>query len=165
LKNTILLFLLFQFFNQIFTQDSIKLKSEFNVELKSQHNLTLFKNRFQCIECEISEVPDNPFFHFAIYSGMTNKIILNSKYILETGIFIEQRSYSGGNTTVQNNVIFPKIKFSASDSFLINKRRFYYKIVGGDFWNENINDFLRIYNIDYQASQFEIVSANCTAPL
>lgn len=156
MKIIILLLLLSTIIHPIFNQDSIKLKHDITLEFKSQHNIPIFRNRLECIDCEFNKVPDNPFFHFAVYSGVINKFELNKKYVLETGIFMEQRSYSGGNSTLVNNLFFPKIKFSAMDTFSLKKLRCYYKVVGGDFWNENINDFLRIYNLDYQASQFEI---------
>lgn len=79
---------------------------------------------------------------------------LNENYSFETGIYLEERSYSGGNNTLANLVVFPKILISAKERFANNK--YTLRIKGGDFWNEDIDDILRIYNIDYQGLFTEI---------
>ncbi len=85
-----------------FTQDSIRMDSEFYIETKGQHNLAAFFNDFDCIGCTTGRVQDYPFFHLAIYTGIEHKLKLNNKYTLVTGLYLEERSHSGGNNTLSN---------------------------------------------------------------
>ncbi len=132
-------------------QDSLKIDSELAFELKGQHVIAALSDNFECYNCFFNQVTDNPFHHFAIYSGVSHRLTLANKYKIETGLFIEERSFSGGSNTVSNWFVFPKIKIEARDSIRLFNRLVALEIKGGDFWNEDVFDILRFYNIDYQA--------------
>ncbi len=131
------------------SQDSLHVSSEFSVETKGQHNIAALNQNFDCINCRSRVVSDNPIHHLGIYAGVNHDLVLNKKYSLNTGLYLEERSHSGGNNTLSNLVIFPRIVLEANDSISKNGK-FRYSIKGGDLWDEDINDMLRIYNIDYQ---------------
>ena len=153
----ILFFLTFLHVQIIFAQDSLLIETSLTNELKGQHNLFEFTNRnIQDINFKGQNIPDNLMYHFAIYNGLTLQTIINKKYHLETGIFMEERSFSGGSNTVKNWVFFPKITFTVRDTLNIGKQtiRLYGK--GGDFWAEDMSDIIRFYNIDFQASDIRI---------
>lgn len=134
-------------------QDSIKLVSTLSVETKGAGILVDFQeaqNNIECISCVFETISDNPINHFAIYSGLTHRLTLNDKFKFETGIFLEERSFSGGSNTVDNWIAFPKILISGVDTFAFGSRKLQYKLMGGDLWNYDSDDILRIHNLDYQ---------------
>ncbi|HMU06173.1 MAG TPA: hypothetical protein PJ990_21210, partial [Saprospiraceae bacterium] len=136
-------------------QDSLLIETSLTNELKGQHNLYEFTNRnIQDINIKSQNITDNPMYHFAIYNGLALQTKVNKKYHLETGIFMEERSFSGGSNTVKNWVFFPKITFTIRDTLNIGKQtiRLYGK--GGDFWAEDMSDVIRFYNIDFQAADY-----------
>jgi hypothetical protein len=148
----ILFFMTFLHVQIIFAQDSLLIETSMTNELKGQHNLLAITNRdIQDINFKGQTIPDNPMYHFAIYNGITLHTKINKKYHFETGIFMEERSFSGGSNTVKNWVLFPKITFTVRDTLNIGRQtmRFYGK--GGDFWAEDMSDIIRFYNIDFQA--------------
>ncbi|PCJ66830.1 MAG: hypothetical protein COA58_05060 [Bacteroidetes bacterium] len=147
-----LLFILLVTLNScfLFGKDSTRLDSKISFDLKGQHVLSALNTNTQCYNCIFTRVQDNPFHHFAIYSGITHELTLNNKYTIQTGVYLEERSFSGGNNTLANIVIFPKIQLSSIDTIHIFKKDIITTIKGGDFWNEDVNDMLRIYNLDYQ---------------
>lgn len=137
-----------------FGQDSIRLDSELSIQTRGQHNLSAVASKFDCFQCPGDMVADNPFFHLAVFTGIDHKLTLNHKYSLETGLYLEERSYSGGSNTISNWVVFPKIVLQTLDTFRLGSRQIGVRIRGGDFWNEDVSDILRLYNIDYQALSF-----------
>ena len=151
---TIITTLLLTSFITCFSQDTLSLKSSLSVNLKGQHNLAAFVDNLECYHCPQNQITDNPLHHLGIYLGLTHKLTINNKYIIESGIFTEERSYSGGNNTLSNLIFFPKIKIEANDTIRLFKQKFRTKIKGGDFWDEDVDDILRLYNIDYHALQF-----------
>lgn len=139
----------------LFCQDSLLVETELSNECQGQHNLAAiakggiggvrqFNNSNRIIS-------NNPIFHFAVYNGIVLKTTLNKKYSIETGLFMEERSYSHGNNTLSNLIIFPKLKLSSLDTFKIANRKISTHIIAGDFWNEDFQDIIRFYNIDFQA--------------
>lgn len=153
----IILILMLLFANRNLAQDSLLIETSLTNELKGQHNLLAFTNRdIRDLNIKGQTIPDHPMYHFAIYNGMTFHTKINKKYHFETGIFMEERSFSGGSNTVKNWVFFPKITFTVQDTLSIRKQtiRFYGK--GGDFWAEDMSDIIRFYNIDFQASDVRI---------
>ncbi len=132
-------------------QDTLQIESQLSLNIKGQHNIAAFVNDNSCLNCFFGEILDNPIHHFAIYSGLIHDLKINNKYSIQTGIFAEERSHSGGNNTLSNLVFFPKIKIEALDTLQINQTKICSKIMGGDFWDEDLDDILRLYNIDYQA--------------
>jgi hypothetical protein len=136
-------------------QDSLLIETEIRNECQGQHNIAAIAKggiggtkQFNSINGIIS---DNPIFHFAIYNGAVLKTTLNKKYSMETGLFMEERSFSHGNNTLSNLVFFPKIKLGLIDTFTIAKCKINTSIKAGDFWNEDFQDIIRFYNIDFQA--------------
>ena len=75
--------------------------------------------------------------------------VLNDKYSVLTGLYLEERSYSGGNNTLDNLVVYPRIVLQVEDDLTKNGNIGYW-VKGGDLWNEDVGDILRLYNIDYQ---------------
>ncbi len=153
MKNKTLIIIILVVLNSMSSlgQDSIRIDSELSIITKGQHNLSALVNNFDCFHCITGEVEDNPFFHLGVYTGIDYKLTLNEKFILETGLYLEERSYSGGNNTIANWVLFPRIKITAEDTLRINNEKLLFSITGGDFWDEDVNDMLRLYNIDYHA--------------
>jgi hypothetical protein len=148
-----LLFLVYQGIGQ----DSLRLDSQFDIDIKGQHILSaLMETPIESIGASSRIVSDNPFHHFAIYAGLNYKGTLAKKFSFETGLYLEERSFSRGNNTLEPLVIFPRIKISAADSFRIGSQLFKYNISAGDTWNEDFNDILRIYNIDFQGLQARV---------
>ena len=149
--------------NPLISQDTTKLVSTFSIETKGAGILVSYKearNDIECISCLFETISDNPINHFAIYSGLTHKLTINEKFIFETGIFLEERSFSGGNNTVSNWAVYPKILLSGRDTLNIANRAIQYKLMGGDFWNQDFDDMLRIHNLDYQGLNGELTFKN-----
>ncbi|MCG8331102.1 MAG: hypothetical protein MI974_25640 [Chitinophagales bacterium] len=134
----------------VYGQDSIKVESAISIETKGTGLLKTSKGNVECITCLLENIQDNPFYHFAIYSGITHKLSINESHYIETGIFLEERSFSGGSNTIDNWVVYPKILLTGKDTFEILNRSIAYKLSGGDFWNEDFDDMLRIHNLDFQ---------------
>ena len=137
--------------SDIYSQDTLKLESLLSIELNGQHNLSAFVDNFDCYHCPTGRVQDNPLYHFAIYLGVTNRLIINDNYSLETGLFAEERNHSGGNNTLSNIVLFPKILMKARDTLHSISSHLSTSFKGGDYWDEDVSDILRLYNIDYHA--------------
>jgi hypothetical protein len=104
-----------------FGQDSLLIETEISNECQGQHNLAAIAKGgiggVRQFNNSSSVITDNPIFHFAIYNGTILKTTLNKKYSIETGLFMEERSYSHGNNTLSNLIIFPKIKLGVIDTF------------------------------------------------
>ena len=164
--STILIFLLLIINSlQVQAQDKTEIISSFDLETKGAGILVSYtnaRNDIECISCVLQTISDNPINHFAIYSGLTHKLTINRKFEFETGVFVEERSFSGGSNTMDNWVIYPKILLSGSDSIEFLNRDFRYKLMGGDFWNQDFDDFLRIHNLDYQGLNGELGFKNYT---
>ena len=118
-------------------------------EVKAKHMLEVHENK-SCFDCPFNDISDNPFRHQAIYGGVNLNSNIKNKYFAELGIYLEERSFSGGSNTVNNWAIFPKLKFHSIDSFKIGGKEIVNKNLGGDLWDEDFDDILRIYNFDAQ---------------
>ena len=77
-------------------------------------------------------------------------ILLNKKYDFDVGLLFEQRGFSFGNYTRSNLVVIPYLNFTTTDTFNFLGKRLKHNLKGGDFWNEDVSDIIRLYNIDYQ---------------
>lgn len=153
------------FINALSAQATTKVVSSFDLETRGAGILVSEKDRLngiECISCPFERISDNPINHFAIYSGLTHKLTINNKFEVETGLFLEERSFSGGSNTIDNWVVYPKILISGNDSLVVFDRKFRYKLMGGDFWNQDFNDMLRIHNLDYQGLNGELGYKNYT---
>jgi len=144
-------FILISFHTFSSAQDSLKIDSHISIVSKGQHNLSALASNRDCWHCPRGTIDDNPFFHLAVYTGIDYSLVLNDKITVETGLYLEERSYSGGNNTLSNIVIFPKLLFKTEDTFSVRSKSIGYYLKGGDLWDEDLNDFLRIHNVDYQA--------------
>ena len=140
----------------IFSQDSIKIESLLSVETRGTGLLASGYTNFDCITCLFETISDNPIHHFAIYSGLTHTLSVNDKFHFETGVFLEERSFSGGSNTLANWVVYPKILLTGIDTISFLNQSISYKLSGGDFWAEDFNDMLRIHNMDYQGLLAEL---------
>ena len=139
-----------------FGQDSTKVESTLNIETKGTGIWVSGRQNIECITCLFNHVRDNPFHHFAIYSGITHTLSVNDAFHFETGVFLEERSFSGGNNTLANWVVYPKIVLTGTDTLNLFNQKIEYKLSGGDFWNQDFDDMLRIYNLDYQGLLSEL---------
>lgn len=142
-----------------FCQDSLLVETEISNECQGQHNLAAIARGgtggIKQLNNSNNIISDNPIFHFAVYNGTVLKTTLNKKYSIETGLFMEERSYSHGNNTLSNLVIFPKFKLSAIDTVQMANCKIITNIKAGDFWNEDFQDIIRFYNIDFQALEVD----------
>jgi hypothetical protein len=76
--------------HQGFSQDSLRLDSQFDIDIKGQHVLSaLMQNPIQSIGASSRIVSDNPFHHFTIYAGLNYKGTLAKKFSFETGLYLE----------------------------------------------------------------------------
>lgn len=154
--------IIFIFFSQsLFSQTDTLYKSKNNRSLTAsfegvaRHNL--ISVGYETFNSSISpKVTDNPFVHMAIYSSMNLQYDYQNKYEFNFSLVAEERSASGGNNFLNNIVLFPKITLSVNDTFEILKKKFSVKGRFGDMWNEDWDDRLRIYNIDFQALDLSI---------
>ncbi|MBK8109280.1 MAG: hypothetical protein IPK46_02545 [Saprospiraceae bacterium] len=136
-------------FASAMSKDTLKFQHFFNFEARAKHNI--YGNQKETINSLIGKyTTDNPFTHMGIYSSLNYQAKYNA-YHFDIRLLSEERSQSGGNNFIGNLRVFPKITFSFLDSFqLFND---YIEVTGmaGDFWDEDIGDNLRFYNIDYNA--------------
>ena len=57
-------------------------------------------------------------------------------------------------------MVFPKILIEGRDTLKIFNKEYSFYVKGGDFWNEDVQDMLRLFNIDYQAIIAEVSGKN-----
>lgn len=72
-----------------------------------------------------------------------------NKYSADVGIFFEQRNHSAGNNTLDHLILYPRITFRVKDTLTISNLNIKFDAVAGDMWDEDYNDILRFYNIDF----------------
>lgn len=99
---------------------------------------------------------DNPFTHLALFSSFNYYASYNKKYFIDARILAEQRSHSGGNNYIGNLVLFPMFKFTFIDTFSIFNKNIAINGKGGDLWNEDWLDNLRLYNIDFNGLDLNV---------
>ncbi len=144
-------------------QDSTKWNTNFQFELKGQHifsnaDRSFFKDEFiQSVRRQNNPGYDNyfgftgnPFSHYATYAGVFFNSSYQKKYHIDLGAYLEQRSFSGGSNNVSNIFWFPKIVLSVEDTLAIFKIKFPITLKVGDFYQPALDDFIRIYNTDFQ---------------
>lgn len=131
-------------FSNLFAQDSLDFSIPIKYELRGKH----VTNSHGAKTKRNLEIPDNPIRHFAIYGGVSFKPSYKQKYAVELGLYAEERNHSGGST-LNHIVFYPKLTFSIRDTFLIFDREFKTENIGGDLWDEDFKDILRIYNLDF----------------
>lgn len=165
MRNKIVFFtlLLSLSFNQLKGNDSLKIESLISFETMGQHNLSALSSNNDCWHCDRGVVEDNPLFHLGIYTGIDHTLTINDNYHVRTGLYLEERSHSGGNNTLSNIVVFPRILLEVSDTIRGRKRDIGVRLKGGDYWDEDVYDMLRIYNIDYQAFEGTLSLGNWDA--
>jgi len=128
-------------------QDSITVKIPLEYEVKGKHILS--DRQAQVVNGFGSTLADNPLRHFAVYGGITFKPNYKEKYVVDLGIFFEERNHSAGNNTLDHLVFYPRITFRAIDTFKILNHELNFFSTAGDLWDEDYNDILRIYNLDF----------------
>jgi hypothetical protein len=94
----------------IYGQNPAKIESFLSIETKGTGTLITRDDPIECITCLpfFERIQDNPFHHFAIYSRLTHTLTINNAITAETGIYAEERSFSGGSNTLDNWVVFLK---------------------------------------------------------
>jgi hypothetical protein len=140
----VLLLCLGLFFLQ--AQDTTKISFPFQYELQGLH---IVESGDAKVFNQNITVPDNPLNHFAVYGGFILSPTYKEKYSIDLGLFFEERNHSGGNYTLGNIAIFPKITFRIKDKLKLGNSHLGVSFTGGDLWDENFNDILRIYNLDF----------------
>ena len=141
-------------------QDSITIKTSFDLKLDSKHILASISPNKDCINCEAGTLSDNPFNHLAVYGIPTLNALINDKYEFKLGLLLEERGYSFGNFTRNNLIVLPYIYLSIDDSLKIFGKQLNFQLVGGDMWDEDVSDKIRLYNIDYQGVNAKIGYGN-----
>ncbi len=136
----------------VFGQDTINWKTNFGMESKSLHILRILNSDLSCYHCgnTNSVISDSPQHHFAIYNNLSINSSYKKKYMFKFSVIAEERSHSGGNNTLNNIVLFPKISLIIQDTFKIGSLTVHNQSILGDLWDENFEDLTRIYNIDFQ---------------
>ncbi len=152
-RSKFIVILLFGLFvSSIGAQDSTQFRQDFDLETVAQH-IPLSSGK---ISINDRRVTDNPFNHMAVFASFNYKASYKESYFVDFRLISEQRGHSGGNNFVGNLVTFPKITLNVEDSIRLFDRKFKIAFKGGDFWDEDWNDNLRIYNIDFNALQLII---------
>ncbi len=101
-------------------------------------------------------VSDNPNFHTASYFGVKLKTSFKDKYTFQANLYFEHRGASYGFNDRDNIVWFPNFSFSGIDTFLILKKKIVVEGKAGNFVQAQINNGLKIYNLDYQGINLKI---------
>jgi hypothetical protein len=130
-----------------YAQDSIKIDLPFSYEIKGKQ---IFNgNDSEIVNSFGQTVQDNPLRHFAIYGAMKISPNFKKKYSADIGIYFEQRNHSAGNNTLNHLVFYPRITLRLIDTLSLSNIDLKFKAVAGDMWDEDYNDILRFYNIDF----------------
>lgn len=103
-----------------------------------------------------TKVPDNPLFHMAMFTEMGISKNIGKKVFLNSSIFVEQRSFSGGFGSVKNLAYYPVICLKYEDTFHFNRRKLFLKSEFGTFLKDQSFDFLQIYNLDFQGTKVSL---------
>ena len=141
------LYILLIISTHIEAQDTIRLDIPIKFEVKGKQILS--DRDAQIINGFGQAIADNPLRHFAIYGGITFKPNYNKKYSIDLGIFFEERNHSAGNNTLDHLVFYPRITFHAIDTIQILNSKLKFVATAGDLWNEEFNDIIRVYNLDF----------------
>lgn len=128
------------------SQDSINVKVPFEYVVKGKQ---IINSRNSKIINSNQTVADNPLVHFAIYGGIILKPNYRKKYSVDIGIYFEERNHSAGNNTLDHLVFYPKLTFKITDTLQVFGKKLKIKAKAGDLWNEDFNDIVRFYNIDF----------------
>ena len=175
MKKLILPLILLFFTQIIFAQeDSTKWKFNYDFEASGLHISPLFSSKEIRIDPVIFKkrrrnnlfnprrglVTDNPNFHTAAYIGVKLGTTFRDKYKFQSNLYFEDRGASYGVGDRDNLVWFPQFKFSAIDTFLILKKNIVMEVEAGNFVQAQLNNGLKIYNLDYQGINFKISHRN-----
>ncbi len=174
MKKTILSLTLFLFSQIVLAQDSTQWKINYDFEASALHLNHLFTSEEILIDPVIYRkrrsnnifrprrefVSDNPNFHTASYIGIKLGTSFRQKYQFQSNLFFEHRGASYGSNDRDNIVWFPQLQFSAKDTFLILKKKIIMEAQAGNFVQAQINNGLKIYNLDYQGINFKISHRN-----
>ena len=128
-------------------QDSIKVELPWSYEIKGKQIIN--GNDSEIINGFGRKVQDNPLSHFAIYGAFKITPEYKNKYSADIGLYFEQRNHSAGNNTLDHIVLYPRITLRLIDTLQIGDLSLKFKSVAGDMWDEDYNDILRFYNIDF----------------
>ena len=158
-KTNILILVFSVFTTTLHAQDSINVNTAFDILLASRHNPIGLGSIDDCINCA-SELTDNPNNHFGVYGQLNLKLSLNSKYNFKAGLLAEERGFSFGNFTQNNLKVIPYINFNTVDTFNIGGADLKHVLTGGDMWEEDINDIIRFFNLDFQGVDTKIGLGN-----
>ncbi len=149
LKRTALTLLFCCSIISINAQDATDIDLGITYEMKGMHTLGVGYDKAKTINGNRPYVHNNPFMHFAIYGGLGVIPTYQDKYKVNLSLFFEERNHSGGSNVLKYWAIFPRITIDLVDTFHLFKQDLKTALIAGDLWNENFNDMLRIYNMDF----------------
>ena len=173
MKSLITLVTFIFYLSNISAQDSTQWNTTFDVEGSGLHLYSPFDSKDIRLNKKIFRkrrinnpfgherfATDSPHFHFATYTGLKFKTSFRKKYHLQTNFFIEDRGASYGNIDLQNVVSFPKISFLINDTLKLNGHHFKINVRLGHLLEHQVDNGLRIYNVDDQAVDYQISYKN-----
>lgn len=150
LKTLFSLIIILLFYTYTNCQDSISIKTSVDINLDSRHILTAINSNRGCINCSNGEISDNPINHLGLYGLPKFNLSINDKYSCKIGLLLEERGFSFGNYTRNNLIAIPYFNFEIIDTFNIAGIKVKQNLQAGDLWNSDVNDIIRLFNIDYQ---------------
>ena len=103
---------------------------------------------------------DNPNFHAATYAGLKLNTSFRRKYQLHGNLYFEHRGASYGANDQENTVWFPEIFFIIQDTFQVFNRKFGIDFKLGNQSQHQVENGLKIYNLDDQGLDFKISHKN-----
>lgn len=155
-----------------YAQDSTKWKNTLLYEVKAFHNQLTAGNDNKSIFIDNAiherrvglhehytlpkEYSNQPFRHFATYTGIFLQSSYQSKYQFLIGGYLEHRSASAGIHNTKNILVYPRISITINDTFFVKSKPFKVKATIGSHYQADFEDFLRLYNIDVQAVKLKI---------
>lgn len=173
MKKTTLLFSILFFFKISLAQNLSQWEISLDVEASGLHLFAFDPTKEIRIDKEIFRrrrtqsifrpnysVSDNPNFHAASYAGLKVGTSYKNKYKLHTLFFVEDRGASYGTNDLDNIVFFPAFTFEIMDTFKVLNQQFELDISMGNLLKHQIDNGLKIYNVDVQGVDIKIIHKN-----
>ena len=149
MKGITLTLLLINYIPCLLAQDSANVDVGITYEMKGMHILGVTQDNNKTITGTSPTVKNNPLMHFAIYGGIGIVPSYKDKYKVNLSLFFEERNHSGGSNVLKYLITYPRITIDIRDTFLLFRQEIKTVNIAGDMWDENFNDMLRIYNVDF----------------
>ena len=173
MKTSIALAALLFLIVKISAQDSTQWNISLDIEGSGLHLFAITNSKEIRIDKEIfrsrrifnpfkpfQTVSDNPHLHFATYAGLKFNTSFQKKYQIQTNLFVEDRGASYGQNDRNNLVVYPRISFLIIDTLNVFGHHFELDFKMGHLLQHQIDNGLRIYNIDDQAVDYKVSYKN-----